>query len=131
MSILFYVPALFFKEDNMNRKDTQELKKYRHIIAAMIDTSIGYFTPLMALGALRAHRENRDCHWEWYIDIVEKRYYGIDRKDIPKDAYKKVNHDVISISFRHRHQSRKRYQACLEIVDRNINGNESIGASWF
>ena len=52
-------------------------------------------------------------------------------KNIPEDAYREVNHDVIKNSFQRRHVARKRYQACLSIVDSNIKGNESIGASWF
>lgn len=115
----------------MTKKDIQGLKKHRHIIAAMIDTSIGYFTPLMALYALKAHKEKTDFCCEWYMDMVMKRHCGMDNKSIPEDAYREVNHDVIKKSFQRRHVARKQYLVCLAIVDRNINGNESIGASWF
>lgn len=115
----------------MTKKDVQGLKKYRHIVADMVDTSIGYFTPLMALYALKAHQEKTDFCCEWYMDMVMKRHHGMSYKSIPEGAYREVNHDVIKNSFQRRHVARKRYQVCLAIVDRNINGNESIGASWF
>ena len=37
----------------------KNLKKYRHLIAALISQSIGYFTPLMALGTIEDYKKNQ------------------------------------------------------------------------
>ena len=54
-------------------KDRTLLKRYRHIIAALIAYSIGYFTPLAALRAIQDYKNNQPNFCEWYLDIAWKR----------------------------------------------------------
>ena len=104
-------------------RDKKKLKKYRHLIAALIDFSIGYFTPLMALSAIEDHKNKIPNCCEWYYDIACKR-------GVQSDAdFIKINRDVIKGAINCRH--RKNFKRCLAIVDRNIAGYESVGASWF
>ena len=42
-----------------------------------------------------------------------------------------INHDIIRNVIRKRNKLKEAYRNCCVIVDRNIQGNESIGASWF
>lgn len=101
----------------------KKLKKYRHIIAALISYSIGYFTPLMALETLEDYKKNQPNFCEWYFDIACKRGVGKD------EDYLKINRDVISSAVKNRHSWD--FKRCLAIVDENISGDESLGASWF
>ena len=103
--------------------DKKKLKKYRHLIAALISQSIGYFTPLMALSAIQDHKEGKPNYCEWYFDIACKRGVG------KNEDFIKINHDVISSAVKNRHSWD--FKRCLAIVDRNIEGYESLGASWF
>ena len=111
--------------------DAQELKKYRHIIALLIDASIGYFTPRAALRAIEAYQENVPFYCEWYSDTVMKRLHEDHIFDLPDSEYIKLNHDLISECVKCRHHRKSGLKECLVIVDRNIAGNESLGASWF
>lgn len=108
-----------------------KLKKYRHLIAGMIYESVGYFTPLAALRAIEAHQNGSVYRCEWYGDIAMKRTRSNTIWNLDDSLYRDINHDVIRNAIRKRHMLKKAYQGCLAIVDRNINGNESIGASWF
>ncbi len=49
--------------------DKALLKKYRHLIAALISYSIGYFTPLAALQAIKDFKNNEPNFCEWYMDL--------------------------------------------------------------
>lgn len=115
----------------MTSDDAHNLKRYRHLIASMISESLGYFTPLMAFDAIKAHKEKRPCYFEWYIDMrMKRRLYN--RNDVDKtndQLHIDINRDVIRSAFTRRHRSG--YKRVLPIVDRNIAGYESIGASWF
>ena len=111
-----------------NRIDS--FKKYRHILAAMIDESIGYFTPAAALNAIIAYKKKAPFSCEWYLDMAGLGH-GKKLFDITDDELRAINHDVISDAFKHRKYRRKNIKSCLVIVDRNIAGNESIGASYF
>ena len=105
-------------------------KKYRHILAAMIDESIGYFTPAAALNAIIAYKKKAPFSCEWYLDMAGLGH-GKKLFDITDDELRAINHDVISDAFKHRKYRRESIKSCLIIVDRNIAGNESIGASYF
>ena len=103
--------------------DKQKLKKYRHLIAALIDFSIGYFTPLMALSVIEDHKKQEPNFCEWYYDIACKR-------GVHSDAdFTKINREVIKGAIKYRHC--KSFKRCLAIVDKKIAGYEIIGASWF
>ena len=115
----------------LDKQSIQKLKRYRHLIAGLIYESIGYFTPMAALRALELHRERQAYFCEWYMDMAMKceGSMGIYPRD---DAiYLAINHGIIRNAIRKRHKLREAYRRCLAIVDRNIAGNESIGASWF
>lgn len=123
----------------LSENDIRDLKHHRHLIACMIDNSIGYFTPVAALRAIQAYKNNEPCYCELYMDIFYKKLNNNAdlreevRKDptyeIEKALYKNINRDYIRDSKRYsKYESHK---ICLAIVDRNIKGNESIGASWF
>ncbi len=101
----------------------KKLKKYRHLIAALISYSIGYFTPLMALGTIEDYKNNKPNFCEWYFDIACKRGTKSDTD------YIQINHDVIKNAITNRHSWD--FTRSLDIVDRNIAGEESIVASWF
>ena len=109
--------------------DIQKMKKYRHTIACLIDVSIGYFTPASALRAIEAYKNNETYFCEWYMDIAGKRRrYNHDNSD-EETLYLTINKDIIKDAMRYRHKNS--HKGCLAIVDRNIAGNYSIGASWF
>ena len=107
-----------------------ELKKYRHVIAALIAQSEGYFTPPYALQAVKAHKQNKSFGCEWYFHIVGIRF----ENQSPQEKYSdenfiKINREIVSRAIKNRH--RKYFKRCLAIVDRDIAGDESVGASWF
>ena len=101
----------------------KKLKKYRHLIAALISYSIGYFTPLMALGTIEDYKNNKPNFCEWYFDIACKRKAKSDAD------YIQINRDVIKNAIKNRHNWD--FKRSLAIVDKNIESYESIGASWF
>ena len=103
--------------------DKKKLKKYRHLIAALISQSIGYFTPIAAYRAIENYQENKPYFCEWYMHIAGSR-------GVKTDAdYLLINRDVIKSAIKNRNGYD--FKRCLNIVDRNIAGHESIGASWF
>lgn len=99
------------------------LKRYRHLIAALISYSIGYFTPLAALQAIKDYKNNKPNFCEWYLDIAWKRGTNDD------DSFLDINRNVIKAAIKHRRCSD--FYFALSIVDKNIAGYESLGASWF
>ena len=115
----------------LTRKEKQELKRYRHLIACLIDCSIGYFTPMAALRAIKAHKKKEPYCCEWYMDIAYKQRKNQQpgKQTDNDEQYKEINKNIIRSSLRYR--KHKSHKGCLAIVDRNINGNESFGASWF
>ena len=115
----------------LSKNDIANLKRYRHLIANLIDISIGYFTPLAALRAIEAHKNKEPYYCEWFMDIADKkrRYTPTEIQKEEKDLYISINHDIIKDSLRFKRLST--HQKCLAIVDRNIAGNQSLFASWF
>ena len=103
--------------------DKALLKRYRHIIAALISYSIGYFTPLAALEAIKDYKKNQPNFCEWYLDIAWKR--GLKKDEDLLD----INHNIIRASIKYRHNCS--FKLALQVVDKNIAGYESLGASWF
>ena len=104
-------------------KDRALLKRYRHIIAALIAYSIGYFTPLAALRAIQDYKNNQPNFCEWYLDIVWKRGVNND------DDFIAINRNILKASIKYRHGLD--FKLALNVVDQNILGHESLGASWF
>ena len=103
--------------------DKKLLKQYRHVIAALIAYSIGYFTPLAALRAIQDFKNNQPNFCEWYLDIAWKRGTNTD------DALLDINRNIIKAAIKYRHCAD--FKFALDIVDKNIAGYESLGASWF
>ncbi len=103
--------------------DKALLKRYRHLTAALIAYSIGYFTPLAALEAIKDYKNNTPNFCEFYLDIAWKR--GLD----DDNAFLDINRQIISGAIKYRHCSD--FKFALSVVDANIAGRESLGASWF
>ena len=103
--------------------DKALLKRYRHLIASLIAYSIGYFTPLAALQAIQDYKNNQPNFCEWYLDIAWKRGTNTD------DDFLIINRNVIKAAIKYRHNCS--FQFALQVVDKNIAGHESLGASWF
>ena len=103
--------------------DRKMLKRYRHIIAALIAYSIGYFTPLAALRAIEDYKKNQPNFCEWYLDIAWKRGVKEDEDLL------EINRNILNASIKYRHC--QDFKLALQVVDRNILGQESLGASWF
>ena len=86
--------------------DKALLKRYRHIIAALIVYSIGYFTPLAAfkttINGLKMASNQETGETSGIFDIVC------------------VMRGTVNLSVRR-----------IRVVDQNIDGHESLGASWF
>ena len=104
-------------------KDKTLLKRYRHITAALIAYSIGYFTPLAALRAVQDYEKNQPNYCEWYLDIAWKR--GVKEDNDLLD----INRNILKASIKYRHS--QDFKLALQVVDKNISGQESLGASWF
>ena len=103
--------------------DKKLLKRYRHIIAALIAYSIGYFTPLAALRAVEDYKKNQPNFCEWYLDIAWKRGLKNDSDLLV------INRNILKASIKYRHCAD--FKLALNVVDKNILGYESLGASWF
>ena len=103
--------------------DKKLLKRYRHLIAALIAYSIGYFTPKAALRAIQDYKNNQPNFCEWYLDIAWKRGTNSDNDLLL------INRNIIKASIKYRHCSD--FRLALQIVNKNIAGYESLGASWF
>lgn len=104
-------------------KDRTLLKRYQHIIAALIAYSIGYFTPLAALRAIQDYKNNQPNFCEWYLDIAWKHGTNTD------DDFIAINRNILKASIKYRHCLD--FKLALNVVDQNILGHESLGASWF
>ena len=109
-------------------RDKLQLKKYRHIIAALIEESLGYFTPSMALYAVECQKHNEVNACEWYFHMASIKISHSSSTDFDK-VLLQVNHDTIKRAFKRRHHLD--INNSLRIVNYNIEGYESIGASWF
>ena len=106
--------------------DKTLLKRYRHLIAALIAYSIGYFTPLAALQAIKDYKNNEPNFCEWFLDIAWKRGTNTD------EDFLTINRNVIKAAIKYRHYRHNcSFRLALEVVDKNIAGYESLGASWF
>ena len=94
------------------------LKRYRHIIAALIAYSIGYFTPKAALRAIQDYKTNQPNFCEWYLDIAFKRGVNND------EDFLAINRNVLkaSIKYRHCHD----FKVALHVVDKNIAGHSVL-----
>ena len=106
----------------------KELKKYRHIIAALIAQSEGYFTPLYALEAIKAYKKKESFGCEWYYHIADI-WFGDVKNRYSDENFIEINKEVIRCAVKNRR--RRNIKQCLAIVDKNIEGKESAGASWF
>ena len=111
-------------------EDKKEMRRYRHILAAMIDESLGYFTPIHALQQIRRHKEGKPSYCEYYIHIGA-RFLPDGRKVVEDEDVIRVNREVIHRAFVNRHRRKKGIANCLRIVDENIGGKESLLASYF
>lgn len=109
----------------------RDLAKYRRLAACMIEESAGYFTPHAAILAITAQKKGVYWGCEWYMDIDAKRHDNKIRWNDPDydDRIKAINRDVISDAFKNRKYYRSK--AARQIVEANIDGYDSVLASWF
>lgn len=105
-----------------------DLKSCRHIVAGMIDASMGYFTPAAAYKALSSYQSNGVFSCEWYLDMAG---LGYTKKllEITDEDLKGINRNVIAQAFHSRHKSG--YRRSLGIVDAVLAGKNISIASWF
>ena len=81
----------------MYETQRKELKKYRHVVAATIAQSEGYFTPLYALEAVKAHRQNKSFGCECYFHVVGIRFENeSSREKYSDENFIKINREIIS-----------------------------------
>ena len=113
----------------ISKEDIEGLRRYRHLIAAMIDQSTGYFTPVHALRQIECFKANEPCYCEWYVHMGV-RMLEDGRKVVEDEDILRVNRNVIKNAFGARHLRKNAIKRCVAIVDNNINGNESLMASW-
>lgn len=107
------------------------LARYPRIIANMIELSLGYFTPHMAVNAIKAYKRNEGFYCEWYMHIVGQRNPDKPLEDTDYDnQIKQVNHDCIVRAFRYRKDFKNR-KSGRQVVEMNLKGHESVGAAWF
>lgn len=108
---------------------------YRRLAAALIEETRGYFTPRSAVASILM-RKFYDCYWgcELY-DAYDLEKYSKEAMEDSKTLIKehelhmyKRNNAVIRSAIRNRRFSRK---SARSVVEENLAGNESIGASWF
>ena len=110
------------------KSQKKELRKYRHVIAALIAQSEGYFTPLYALEAIQAYKKKESFVCECYYHIVDICFSDSECR-YSDESFKKINVEIIRCAIKSRR--RRNIKQCLAIVDKNIEGEESAGASWF
>jgi hypothetical protein len=113
----------------ISKEDVKELRRYRHLIAAMIDLSQGYFTPVHALRQIECFKTNTPSYCEWYIHMGI-RMLEDGRRVVEDEDVLRVNRNVIKHAFVTRRLRRNAIKRCVAIVDSNIGGNESLMASW-
>ena len=113
----------------ISKEDIEGLRRYRHLIAAMIDSSQGYFTPVHALRQIECFKTNTPSYCEWYIHMGV-RTLDDGRRIVEDEDVLRVNRNVIKNSFSDRHLRKNAIKRCVAIVDNNIDGNESLMASW-
>lgn len=83
----------------------------------------------MALRVINCYKLDQPSYCELYVDLISRQYRCTNICDMPKEWFLQLNHEYIGEAFHfRRHESMKN---CLIIVDQNLAGNESIGASWF
>ncbi len=106
------------------------LARYRRLAACMVEESLGYFTPKAVVCAIEAHKKNEYWGCEWYSHLDSCRNPGLGWDDGYDNRIKVINHDVISEAFKRRKYLRKN-KATRQIVEANIDGYDSVLASWF
>ena len=98
---------------------TKQLKKYRHIIAALIEQSLGRFSPIDALKAVLAHKNKENFNCELYLHLANNRIKFFNDSDTNfEKLLLKVNADSIKAAFKWRHTTD--LSTYLNIVDENI-----------
>ena len=106
----------------------EELRKYRHVIAALITQSEGYFTPLYALEAIKSYKKKESFGCELYYHIADI-WFSDSKCRYSDENFNNINVEIIRCAIKSRR--RRNIKQCLAIVDKNVEGKESAGASWF
>ena len=106
------------------------MKKYRHILAAMINQSDGYFTPKTAAQALTAYKKKVPFSCGKYL-YMAGLYRTKTLLDITDEELIEINHRVISLAFHGRKYHQEKIKLYLEIINQNINEDEFAIADYF
>ena len=118
----------------LSQEEYHALKKYRHIIACLIEYSLGYFTPLAALRAIKCYKADEPFYCELFMDSVCKRFGNVlaarEQDFTEKDCYLDVAESFLRSAIAYNMHS-KRYLKALHVVDLELSGKEIVGASWF
>ena len=122
----------------LSNKEKKEMKRYRHLIASMITVSEGYFTPLHALSAIKAHKKNTPfiCEMTLHYASLAHPEYREKMFDMPEQYLKDIMNDIYKDCWKNRNTARRKKELVQSkrIVDLNTDETknfESIGASWF
>lgn len=98
---------------------SKQLKKYRHIIAALIEQSLGHFSPLTALKAIDSHKNKKGFICKLYLHLANNRIKFFNDIDTNFETILlKVNADAIKAAFKWRHTTDLNHY--LKLVDRSI-----------
>ena len=98
---------------------SKQLKKYRHIIAALIEQSLGHFSPLTALKAINSHRNKKGFICKLYLHLANNRIKFFNDSDTNfEKILLKINADAIKAAFKWRHTTD--LSKYLSIVDESI-----------
>jgi hypothetical protein len=116
----------------------QVMRRWLRIIAHLIASSLGYFSPQSAANAIRSVKRNGAFACEWYCDWADKA-----RENDPKkyecqtfeQTLLEVGKESLLKAIRNRHYHRDymaSYQKARKIIERELTTGESPNfGSWF
>ena len=67
--------------------DKKLMRKYRHIIAALIAESLGYFSTSMALYAVECKKNNKVNSCEWYYHMASLKLRNSDNTSLEEPRH--------------------------------------------
>jgi hypothetical protein len=115
----------------------QVMRRWPRIVAHLIASSLGYFSPQSAANAIRSVKRKEAFACEWYYDWADKA-----RENDPKKKCQTFEQTLLEVgkesllkAIRNRHYHRgymASYQKAREIIERELATGESPNfGSWF
>lgn len=98
------------------------LERYPRLTAHLVCESLGYFTPRSAALAIQAHRAERGCACEWYIQMSGRGRTLLE-----------VGANTLDRAFRHRRHHRgymAHYPQARELVELERRQTSAMLSSW-